>query len=204
VTSPRPRGRVALAAVALGAALCLVPTRAHGSPRYPDELRAVLALSYVPTCGLCHGDVADAADAAVGPANTPFAASMIARGLRAETPIGDAGSDAGPDAAVDAAFDADSGAIDPSLVAAIEAMRRDGVDSDGDGAQDLDELSWGGDPNHYDGIPPDQVKPATYGCSQAASDAGSGRASAHGVPVAFAILAAGALARSVRTARRRS
>jgi len=70
VTVPRPRDRAVLAAAALGAALCFFsPSRAHGSPRYPDELRAALALAYVPTCGLCHGN---AADAAAGPAFLSF------------------------------------------------------------------------------------------------------------------------------------
>jgi hypothetical protein len=44
-------------------------------------------------------------------------------------------------------------------------MRAAGVDSDGDGAEDLDELSWGGDPNHADLPEGGNSEPVTYGCS---------------------------------------
>jgi hypothetical protein len=62
----------------------------------------------------------------------------------------------------DAGIDADAGVIDPSLSAALALMR--GVDSDGDGMEDLDELSWHGDPNHYDGLRPDAAPQVNYGC----------------------------------------
>ena len=49
-------------------------------------------------------------------------------------------------------------------------MRRDGVDSDGDGAKDLDELSWGGDPNTPDlpATPAEQRPVEAYGCVRVA------------------------------------
>jgi hypothetical protein len=77
------------------------------------------------------------AEAPVGAASQPFAKSLEARGL-----LGDGD------------------------VASLErALARDqGVDSDGDGAEDVDELSWGGNPNVSDapkGKPPPQV---SYGC----------------------------------------
>jgi hypothetical protein len=78
---------------------------------------------------------------------------MVARGLLGEpTSDGDAGASV------------DAGTIDPTMLAALAAMRRDGVDSDGDGAQDLDELSWGADPNVFDGFHSNPVPPPLYGC----------------------------------------
>jgi MYXO-CTERM domain-containing protein len=86
--------------------------------------------------------------------DTPFGKSMIARGLLGET-------------ARDGGVDADGGTVDPTLRAALAAMRKDGVDSDGDGAEDLDELSWYGDPNHYDGLRPNDIPQVNYGCHMA-------------------------------------
>jgi len=136
-------------AVACGIlALCTV-TSAHASVPYPDELRALLELSYAPSCSLCHGSGADA-----GSVSTLFGQSMVARGLSATTYT-----------EFDGGLAIDGGTFDASLVAALNAMRADGVDSDGDGAQDLDELTWGGDPNQYDGLKPNPNQSVNYGCS---------------------------------------
>ncbi len=63
------------------------------------------------------------------------------------------------------------GKDDASLEAALARMKADSVDSDGDGARDLDELAWGGDPNEPD-LPPLVPEEPTYGwCAQ-----GRGRA----------------------------
>jgi hypothetical protein len=78
---------------------------------------------------------------------------MVARGLLGE-----------PTTDGDAAASVDAGTIDPTMLAALAAMRQDGVDSDGDGAQDLDELSWGADPNVFDGFHSNPVPPPRYGC----------------------------------------
>jgi hypothetical protein len=57
------------------------------------------------------------------------------------------------------------GKDDASLEAALAKMKTDSVDSDGDGARDLDELSWGGDPNVAD-LPPTPAEEPSYGvCS---------------------------------------
>lgn len=57
------------------------------------------------------------------------------------------------------------GKDETSLEAALARMKTDAVDSDGDGARDLDELSWGGDPNTAD-LPPPVPEEPTYGwCS---------------------------------------
>jgi hypothetical protein len=55
---------------------------------------------------------------------------------------------------------------DPETMAkAVESMRKADVDSDGDGATDIDELEWGGDPNTPD-LPTERpVTPPSYGCS---------------------------------------
>jgi MYXO-CTERM domain-containing protein len=134
--------------------------RAEASTGYPEALEKDLGLAKAPGCDLCHHAASDP----VGPADTAFAKSMIARGLVAKDAT--------------------------SIATAITKMRADGVDSDGDGAQDLDELSWGGDPNHADLPPEGRQEPVSYGCS-ASSEA----------PAAWAALLAVAL---VAAARRRS
>jgi hypothetical protein len=123
-------------ASALIAAAALVASRgALASADYPGALEAELGLPSAPRCDLCH----HAAAAPVGPVDTPFGKSMVERGLL--------GSDVA------------------SMAGAIQAMRADGVDSDGDGAQDLDELSWGGDPNHASLPVGGAEMPVLYGCA---------------------------------------
>jgi hypothetical protein len=124
-------------AAALIALAALVTARgALASPSYPAALEADLGLAAAPRCDLCH----HAAAAPVGPTDTPFGKSMVARGL--------VGND-------DTA----------SLAHALVRMRADGVDSDGDGAKDLDELSWGGDPNHASLPVGGAEMPVIYGCA---------------------------------------
>jgi cytochrome c551/c552 len=123
------------ASLLLAAALFLVSGLASASKAYPDAMKAALGLAKAPSCDLCHAAAADP----VGPANTLFGQSMVAKGLLADDPA--------------------------SLTKALDAMRAAGVDSDGDGAEDLDELSWGGDPNHADLPEGGNSEPVTYGCS---------------------------------------
>lgn len=105
-----------------------------------------------------------------GKVDTPFARSMSARALRG-----------GGDLA--------------SLRTALDAMKRDRVDSDGDGAFDLDELSYGGDPNHAD-KPEGAPGPApTWGCA-----VGRGEGNGLGLAVVLAIV----IARRHRRSRSRS
>lgn len=122
-----------------------------------------LDLSYVPACTLCHSSGGVGGNAST--VDTPFGKSMVARGLRAAAVTSDDGGVA-----------LDAGIIDPSLQQALDAMRRDGVDSDGDGAEDLDELAWGTDPNTYDGLKPNGTPSVSYGCqtSPRSRAAGSG------------------------------
>jgi cytochrome c551/c552 len=119
----------------LAAAAFLVSGVALASSDYPDAMKTDLALTKAPGCDLCHAAATDP----VGGVTTPFGKSIVAKGLVA--------------------------ADDASLKKALEAMRAAGVDSDGDGAEDLDELSWGGDPNHADLPQGGNSDPITYGCS---------------------------------------
>jgi hypothetical protein len=124
---------------------------AAASPEYPEAMQTDLGLEKAPGCELCHR----AAMEPVGAADTLFGKSMVAKGLL--------------------------GAADTvSLAKALEGLKEGGVDSDGDGARDFDELSWGGDPNHAD-VPEGGVEaPVTYGCSWA-KGAGEGAGSRSGV-----------------------
>jgi MYXO-CTERM domain-containing protein len=157
VTRRGHTSRAALASVSAVLVASALAASAQASPSYPAALRHSLALYYDPPCTLCHAPP----DGGDGPVTTPFGEALVKRGL--------AGKD-------DAA----------SLDAAIARMRKDSVDSDGDGARDLDELSWRGDPNHAD-LPADpNAQPPQYGCSVGARGA-SGGPWALGVAIALGV-----------------
>ncbi|MFO0762502.1 MAG: MYXO-CTERM sorting domain-containing protein [Byssovorax sp.] len=163
------RAAARLSCAATGALASLLVTVAFASPArasepFPAAMRDDLGLMAAPGCDLCH----EAAKDPVGAADKPFSVSAEKRGLVA----GDV----------------------ESLQAALDQMRADGVDSDGDGAQDLDELSWGGDPNHADLLEGGTQAPPSYGC--AVSPAGEDE------PAAIAALLASALLASRRRERR--
>lgn len=122
-------------------ALLLASAAAAASEEYPDAMVSDLGLSKAPGCELCHRS----GEASLGPTDTPFARSAIDRGLVAK----DVGS----------------------LADALDRMQKDGVDSDGDGAEDLDELSWGGDPNHADLPEAGRIDTVSYGCSRSGETA---------------------------------
>lgn len=84
------------------------------------------------TCSTCH----QAVDAGPWTDLGPFGAALRARGA--------------------------VGKDDAALEKALGRMRDDKVDSDGDGARDLDELGWGGDPNVAD-LPPEVPEEPHYG-----------------------------------------
>jgi hypothetical protein len=132
--------RKRLAGLVMSASLTGVSALATASPQYPEELAKDLGLSEVPACAVCHPALSDDA-APPGLADTPFALSLVSRGLRADDLS--------------------------SLRTAVLAMSE--VDSDGDGARDLDELYWGGNPNQRDGpsVPPET--PPSYGCHMASA-----------------------------------
>jgi len=161
----RAPGALFTGAVALSA---LAPGRASASPEFPAVIESHLLLSYVPKCTICHAT----ADADAGPADTLFAASAVARGLKADD--------------------------DDSLRAALDSMKRDRVDSDGDRMRDIDELIWALDPNVSHVPQGDVAPPVTYGCS-AVGSAGNG-----GEWLVAAAAAIGGLVRRRREPRRDS
>ncbi len=105
------------------------------SQGYPEALRTHLDIAPTPPCDVCHRAAAEP----VGAADRPFSLALSARGLQ--------GND------------------DASLFTSLDQMQADGVDSDGDGARDLDELSWGGDPNVADVLEAQGHEPPSYGCA---------------------------------------
>lgn len=130
-----------MARYAWGLALLLLPGTAAASNGYSEGIRVHLDIATAPPCDVCH----HAPSEPVGGVDRPFGLAAVARGL-----VGD---------------------DDASLVTALDALRADGVDSDGDGAQDLDELGWGGDPNTAD-LPEAPLHEApTYGCAVAGDGA---------------------------------
>lgn len=146
------RGRHLLAAAAAIVSLSTAG-RSGASPEYPDVIQSYLELPSARPCTLCHSAAGDAGDDAasdgsdggggIGPADRPFADSALARGM----------------------VQGDDG----SLRSALDRMRADRVDSDGDTMADIDELAWGTDPNVPD-RPQGDVPPALgYGCSAGAA-----------------------------------
>lgn len=95
----------------------------YASPTYPglikDDIKALTGLDMpcTPPCTLCHRDL----QGGRGTVSQPFGLSMMANGLTYADP--------------------------PSLASALAALRAKAIDSDGDGAVDVDELSQGNDPD---------------------------------------------------------
>jgi len=103
-------------------AMLAVSGMAQATPRFPQVIYSYLYSDYTvtpyqPPCAVCH----ERGSTGSGTAQTPFAISAKARGLQA----GD----------------------NASLTSALDAMRRDGVDSDNDGIPDVQELEDNTDPN---------------------------------------------------------
>ncbi len=119
----------------VAACLTFTGASAWATPNFPGAVAKVLAAGSSPACSLCHvnGRVGR------GTVNTPFGASMRARGL--------------------VAYD------EGTLARALATMESDGVDSDGDGTIDVNAIRAGNDPNgaaaegEIDPIAP------TYGCT---------------------------------------
>lgn len=109
---------------------------ASASSVYPGELAAAASMPCTPTCTVCHDSNAGGAGTVV----QPFGAAMMDEGLTG-----------GGDVA--------------SLTSALAAVAAAGVDGDGDGVADVDELAAGDDPNVDGGALCDgDVLTPTYGC----------------------------------------
>lgn len=121
-----------LKALGLVLALTLAPTVAAASPNYPDAVQAAAGSPCPPPCTVCH----ESSSGGYGTAVKPFARAMAKIGK----------------------LDAEDSAL---VAPAIEALKAQATDSDGDGTGDVAEVAAGNDPNrHGDG---DLCGPE-YGC----------------------------------------
>jgi hypothetical protein len=133
-------------AVITSVALLLGAGSAAASPTYPAEIQSHLGLSYTPPCAICH----EGGRGGTGTVTTAFGRAMMDRGLHASDPA--------------------------ALDAALDKMAADGVDSDGDGTPDIEQLKQGRDPNGATGVAIG-APPVEYGCG-ALTIAGTRAASA--------------------------
>ncbi len=131
----------------------LLLASARASTTYPGEVAQAVGSDCVPPCTICHASLAGGAGTVV----TPFGESMRDRGLT-------------------------GGMQTALLTAALDAMAADEVDSDADGALDVDELAGGEDPNG--GEPFCELLAPEYGCFN------QGRAPAGALATALAVLLA--------------
>lgn len=146
-------------------ALCLHAARAHAIEEFPRDIKNKLRLSYEPGCNLCHAK----ANTGVGTATTPFALSMRAAGLDAEDWA--------------------------SLGEALTSLEDDGVDSDGDGVIDVDELRQDTSPNSPATTSFSKTGDPRWGCSVGAAAHTAAPASPHGALALGGLLALGLVAR---------
>ncbi len=120
-------------------AFVMVSGTAFASQSYPGELQSQLDMECAPTCTLCHQDQ----NGGAGTATKPFAEALIDNGLKKND--------------------------EASLRAAIEAADGEGVDTDGDGVVDIEELREGPDPNVSGAVP---LCGPQYGCGAQVSKRG--------------------------------
>lgn len=154
------------ASTAFFAGIALFAGVASASANYPGAVKTHLALTSAPPCSLCHSD----GMTGIGTANTPFGKAARAGGLVASN--------------------------EGSLTSALDKMKADQVDSDGDGTSDIDELIAASDPNSAGGGPVAEKPELTYGC--AATLAPGRPAPSSGAALGLALVAALAWSRRRR------
>jgi hypothetical protein len=127
------------------ASVVALPSVAHATAGFPEEIQSHLSLASPPDCSLCH---TDGSTGGKGTVNTPFGKAIRAHGLVAYDTSG--------------------------LDSALDAEAKDGTDSDGDGIPDITELKAGTDPNVSNGdagssggspAATTAVEPPQYGCA---------------------------------------
>jgi hypothetical protein len=148
-------------------ATALASGSAHAQNDYPIVVQNHLGLSYAPPCSLCHAK----GNTGTATVTTPFGWSMRAKGLV----IGSS----------------------QSVTKALDALRDDHTDSDGDGVSDIDELVARTDPNSEGPVPIADVEQPGYGCGGVAEGPRRGRQASAAWPLSFLF----ALAWRVRRAR---
>ena len=107
---------------------------AWASSVYPEQVQADVGGDCTPMCTICHATNGGGD----GTITQPFGEALVSRGL-----VG--------------------GANTASVTDALTQLSEDGVDSDGDGTLDVDELAMGADPNPG-GLAFCDVLLPTYGC----------------------------------------
>lgn len=135
-----------------------LPRTSMARPIFPAKVREVLELAREPICGTCHTGSPSRTTA-----KQPFARSLLAH--------------ADPPGRLPTAL---------ALDTALRALITEGVDSDGDGLPDADELQVDRDPNEADGTtlpeaPADAGADAGTSTTPPASKAGSGGTTGCGV-----------------------
>jgi MYXO-CTERM domain-containing protein len=140
----------------LVAVLLAAPAAAGATEGFPRVVESELGMTFgPPPCSVCHLADVLARDSV----DTPFGQALRTRGL--------------------VPYD------NQTLRRALDAMRSERVDSDGDGTSDTDELLDGTDPNLPEGLDP--MPNVSYGCAAAGGHAGPGDAA---TLAAFALVAA--------------
>ena len=116
-SSPRARSRIRALLLVTVIAICSISRESHASPDYPGLIADDLNMPCPPPCTICHRDTLGG----LGTVIQPFGKAMMAAGLRFFAP--------------------------DTVQPALTKLETNHTDSDGDGDDDVLELSSGRDPN---------------------------------------------------------